>query len=323
MKYKQENNLNNWDKLRQGKQLDDQAAAPLRQIWEGSSTYGEEFQPDVEGALSRLKGRIAAEQHEARVVTMPARSGWLRKVAAVAILAVATVAMYFALNNDSSPTGWTTIQTAANEIREVILPDGSTISLNENTSLAYNNDLNTADERRIELEGEAFFDVKRRPEQAFVIRTPRAEVKVLGTSFNVRALPGTQRTEVEVSTGKVAVTGLKTGEKTVLLEASDAVIVSEQGYDTFLDNNSPLNSSAWRTGELSFRGSDLATALNVIERTYGVDLRWDTNTINGCTITGNWATESFTDVLLILEGITGLNIQDLGGKVYQLSGSCQ
>lgn len=320
MKRNKENTLDNWEKLRQSNAAD--ANHPLDRIWDGSASYGEEFQPDVEAGLQRLKGRMKAEAAPARVVSLSSRFGWLSRAAAVAVLAVLAVGLYSYINKDTVGSTWTNVSTAANEIREVILPDGSVVSLNENTQLSYNTDINTASTRSIQLEGEAFFDVKRRPKQPFIIRTQRAEVKVLGTSFNVRALAGSQRTEVEVTSGKVAVRGLESDEETVILEATDAMVVDTE-YEVFQDDNSPLNSDAWRTGELHFRASDLASALRVIERTYEVDLRWEHAAIQDCTITGNWSTESFADVLLLLEALTGMKISNLGGDVYQLSGSCK
>lgn len=320
MKEKKENTLNNWEKLRRGEQQTADSAGPLPKLWEGSSAYGQDFQPDVEAGLQRLKHRIQAD--EARIVPLSSRFSGLRKAAAVAILALVASASYFYLNSSSQAAAWTTVATAANETRALILPDGSSVQLNEETRLSYRTDLNTADQRSIELEGEAFFDVNRRPDQPFIINTARAEVKVLGTSFNVRAVAGTARTEVEVSTGKVAVRGLEAGEETVVLEATDAVVV-EDDYQLYMENNSPLNGDAWLTGKLSFRGVDLSSALDIIERTYQVDLRWDPTAVRNCTITGNWATESFSDVLLLLEGLTGMNIKAMGGDVYQLSGSCQ
>lgn len=320
MKKNKENTLDNWEKLRQGQEQN--PAQPLGRIWEGSATYGDDIQVDVEAGLQRLKGRIHADAAPAKVVSLTARFDWLMRAAAVAVLAVAAIGLYNYLEEGPQSGGWTTVTTAANEMRDVILPDGSVVSLNEETRLSYNTDINSADTRSIQLEGEAFFDVKRRPEQPFVITTQRAEVKVLGTSFNVRALAGSQRTEVEVSTGKVAVRGLENAEETVILEADDAVVI-DTDYEVYTDDNSPLNSEAWRTGELRFRASDLATALQVIERTYGVDLQWEDAALRDCTITGNWNTESFSDVLLLLEGLTGMKISNLGGNAYQLTGSCQ
>lgn len=320
MKRNKENTLDNWEKLRQGAGADSQY--PLGRIWDGSASYGEDFQPDVEAGLKRLKGRIQADAQPARVVSLTSRFGWLMRAAAVAVLAVVAISIYSYISEKPQAGTWTTVATAADEVREVILPDGSVVSLNEQTRLSYNTDINTADTRSIQLEGEAFFDVKRNPEQPFVIRTQRAEVKVLGTSFNVRALAGSQRTEVEVTSGKVAVRGLEAQEETVILEANDAVVV-DADYQVYTEDNSPLNSNAWRTGELRFRASDLASALHVIERTYDVDLQWEDAAIEDCTITGNWTTESFADVLLLLEGLTGMKISNLGGNAYQLSGSCQ
>ncbi|MEL6969769.1 MAG: FecR family protein [Bacteroidota bacterium] len=321
MKNKEENTLDTWDKLRTDRGPDAaNAEDPLARLWSGSANYGEAFQPDVEAGLNRLKKRMQAEGADGKVVSLKARTNWFSRAAAVAVIAVLATVLYYSLPQQGA-VEWNTVATAENETRELILPDGSVITLNEQTRLSYNSDLNTADERIIELEGEAFFDVKRRTEQPFKIRTQRALVEVLGTSFNVRAPAGTERAEVEVSTGKVAVRGLAADEEVVLLEANDAVVIEDE-YQLFLEDNSPLNSSAWRTGKLQFRSSKLADALNVIERNYQVDLRWDPNTIRNCTITGDWSSESFADVILILEALTGMDVQPLGEKAYQLSGSC-
>ena len=74
---------------------------------------------------------------------------------------------------------------------------------------------------------------------------------------------------------------------------------------------------------LRFQETQLADALEVIERTYDVDLRWDARAITNCTITGNWSSEKFTDILLLLDELTGMKAELIGEKAYQLSGTCK
>lgn len=69
----------------------------------------------------------------------------------------------------------------------ITLPDGSKIWLNSNTDIAYSNSSYNKEERVIELDGEAFFDVVTDPEKPFIVKTKGIEVKATGTSFNVRA----------------------------------------------------------------------------------------------------------------------------------------
>lgn len=94
------------------------------------------------------------------------------------------------------------ISTGIGERRTVILDDGTKVVLNANSRLSVG-DYTLS--RNVNLDGEAFFDVKKDPERPFTVHGGGLYIKVLGTSFNVRAYPGIQNTTVSVKTGKVQV----------------------------------------------------------------------------------------------------------------------
>jgi ferric-dicitrate binding protein FerR (iron transport regulator) len=130
------------------------------------------------------------------------------------------------------------------------LPDGSVITMNKNSSIAYNKQFKTRD---IELKGEAFFSVTPDKQRPFTIKTEEAQVLVTGTSFNVSTRTG--RTEVVVETGSVAVTNkkkkvvLKRGEKVTVRKNEPTLTkepVSDQLHNyyrskTFICNGTPLS----------------------------------------------------------------------------------
>lgn len=316
--------MRSWDKLRENQEQSAEADGLWQQLWSGSAAVGNDFQPDVEAGLSRLKQRIAQDDAPtAKMVSLSSSSRWLRSIAAAAVLALVAWGVNTFMVVDDTPYAWSEVTTAVGESREVVLPDGSTITLKENTRLSYRNDLDVAAIRDIRLEGDAFFDVNRRPEQPFIIRTARTEVKVLGTSFNVRETLSETHTTVEVSTGKVAVRSLEKNAEEVFLTAGQAVRVDDQGYQPYTLSKNLGKGTLSPADELQFRNISLEDALLQIEETYQVDLIWDAAAIRNCVLTGNWQEEDFKAVLTILNDLTGLSATAVGENRYQLAGSCE
>lgn len=313
-----EKELHYWNKLRKDGKAED---AGWQNIWNTSDQYGRDFNPDVEAGLRKLKHRIASdEQNPAKVVSMSSYR-WLRSVAAVGLLALLSWAGYNMLNNGSNVSAdWIEVQTAENEKRELVLPDGSVITLNENSTLAYQTNLNEADTRQVRLQGEAYFDIERRPEQAFKIATDRAEVSVLGTSFNVRAFAEEREMEVEVTSGLVAVRSLANNEE-VRLEAKEAVVLDAN--DHLVEQEAPLlNRQAWRTGKLNFRKTSIVEALNVLSRYYGVDFDFNASLFSNCSVTTNLENAPLSKAIETIEEMTPLQISKAGERHYQVNGQC-
>ena len=315
------NNLSNWKHLRQSKGKAGVDDKDLQKIWDHSNSYGQGFEPNVEFALKQLKNRIAKEPKVVRLT--PVRK-WMRIAAAILFLSLATVATYKYISNNTitSPSAWVNINTANNEQRDIILPDGSVITLNKNSHLSYASDINTATKRLVQLEGEAFFKVNRRPEQAFLITTPLSEVEVLGTSFNVRAYPDEAETEVEVSTGRVAFRDRKHQQESIL-EANQVAILDKENKLTEISTPA-LNRKAWKTGLLSFKETKIETALPLIARYYGIQLLTNAN-LSSCTISGDWEDETLEDALELIEYLSGggIEIKKISEGVYQVNGNCE
>lgn len=124
------------------------------------------------------------------------------------------------------------------------LEDGSVVYLAQESTLRYPEHF-AEDKREVNLQGEAFFDVAKKPEQTFMIETERVRVEVLGTAFNVRSNEGIPFS-LSVKRGRVKVL-LKQDEQTVFVEAGETVtlqagslLVSETGnpglFDRYLKN---------------------------------------------------------------------------------------
>jgi len=310
------NHLNDWELLQKRKGNTSDGDENLQQIWEHSESYGKTFQPDVEAGLSKLKNKISISPQIAKRIQM---RQWLRMAAAVLVIGLAGIATFRHFSAEATPIAWIDVKTADDEQREFILPDGSNITLNENSQLSYASHINSAEQRLVRLEGEAFFDVNRRPEQAFIIQTTQTEIEVLGTSFNVRAYSNETQTEVEVSTGRVAFRDLMTQQESILYAKQAAIIDANHNITAIAAP--ALNRRAWKTGVLSFKETDVQAAIPLIARYFDVQLNVSTELLS-CTITGNWENETLENVFVYIEGLTGLKIEQISNKVYRITGDC-
>lgn len=176
--------------------------------------------------------------------------------------------------------------------KSIVLADGSTITLNGEAKLIYPRKFNSAT-RNVSLEGEAFFSITKNPDKAFVINAKAAEIKVLGTSFNVIA--DDDKVEVLVESGKVRFSEINNTEKAVFLEKGDYAILKENLLSKSLMNDD--NYLSWKTQKMVFRSMPLKDVAKVIERTYHVSIQFENEDIAKEEINTTFDQESLNHVL--------------------------
>jgi len=189
------------------------------------------------------------------------------------------------------------ITSAANEKNiTVTLPDGSIIWLNRNSSLTYPARFNSQN-RTVKLDGEAFFDVARDESKPFVIDAGKAEVKVLGTSFNVMTDNGNSEVEVFVTTGSVLVSE-KEGERSVTLKPGFIGRVSDKTNISEL--NTDENYLSWNTEKLIYNGQDLGTVFSDLKRAYNIDIRTADTSIQKLTLTSVFEEQPHDTIIKVI-----------------------
>ena len=98
------------------------------------------------------------------------------------------------------------VATKSGSRTRIQLPDGSTVWLNGNSKLVYDNKSFGEKLRQVTLTGEAYFDVVKNVNKPFIIHTNRMDIKVVGTAFNVKAYPGEKNSEASLVRGSIEVT---------------------------------------------------------------------------------------------------------------------
>ncbi|MEL6968865.1 MAG: FecR domain-containing protein [Bacteroidota bacterium] len=215
----------------------------------------------------------AATTEEAPVVQLPARRRWLWSAAAAAVLVLSVAGWWWMLQ--SEPTALFADRT---EQGEFALPDGSVVSLNAVTEIRYAAH-NWNKERRLRLEGEAFFQVEKGV--PFIVETPYGTVEVLGTSFNVEARADVFR--VNCYTGKVRVS-LPNGESETITPKQGVEAVDGQLLARTVENE---NDIAWQQSIHHFTDQPLREVFAELERQYLVQVSFP-ETIRNQSYTGSF-----------------------------------
>ena len=215
-------------------------------------------------------------------------------------------------NTDRIAQARTLFQTTNDQIRLVILPDGSRIQMNRGTKFSYATHAFNLKQREVWLEGEAFFEVAKNKEKPFIIHTGTMQTTVRGTSFNVKAYPQLAENVVSVHTGKVEVSN-RNQMLAVLTKNKQLTFHSTTKH--FQTNDMDWeNAAGWMDGKLVLCNANVKELQFRIKQNFNADL-----TIEGSLLEGAMFNSSFnkgTGLKDILERICTLyNVH------YELSGN--
>lgn len=206
-----------------------------------SSMKQKEFNPDTLAAWEDLKEKLLA-QPEVKVVTINSNISRIKYYAAAAAVLLIIGIGYLLRQNTSSDFSQSIASTDHMEL--FYLPDSSLIWLNKNSQLSYSD--NFKEDRQVKLSGEAYFEVKRDPSRPFVIHTENALTKVLGTTFNLRAVAGEKDEQIVVTSGEVEF-GSKENEKSKkLLHQDDKGTIGQGEKEVKKMKNDNKSFLAWK-----------------------------------------------------------------------------
>ena len=194
-------------------------------------------------------------------------------------------------------------KTAFGETKTVILPDGSTVILNGNSSLQYQTDFHLAEIREVWLDGEAFFSIAHLPEnQKFIVNTSdNFNVEVLGTTFNV--LTREEKTKVVLNTGKIKL-NIRPDENTeehLLMNPGELVEFDNLSTTYIKRKVNPEAHSSWKSKKMIFENTSLSEILLLLEHTYGLEVEVADTSLLSQKVNGTIPTEN---VEVLLEGLT-------------------
>ena len=263
-------------------------------------------------AWLKLKNKISQPDVEVKSTRVFKLSPWLQ-VAAVAVVLIGVFGIYKYMN----PAAEQITLTAKNEILTDTLQDGSVISLNKNSSLTYPEKF-AKNERRVNLKGEAFFEIEPDSKRPFIIElSHESQVKVLGTSFNIEESDST--TEVFVKTGKVE---FKSSESTVVLMPGEKGILNyTSGKITKAESEQlDFNETYWLDQKLDFNKTKLIDVINILSAIFETKIELENPSAENCVLMTSFERESLEQILQIISTSFGLEVEQTSNG-YILKGN--
>ena len=188
------------------------------------------------------------------------------------------------------------------QVASIVLSDGTKVFLNAASALKYPVAF-TGNERRVEITGEAYFEVAKNTRQPFIVQTGMTEVTVLGTHFNVNAYDDEEVKKVTLIEGSVKVSSTSGN---VVIKPGQQIEVTKDDQLSVNLNADVSQVTAWQKGMFVFTQIDLNSMLRQVSRWYNVDIEYR-GTIQSGTLSGVLSRRSpLSEIIKMLEG-NGLN----------------
>lgn len=212
----------------------------------------------------------------------------------------------------------------------ISLGDGTHVWLNSGSKLRIPQKFD-GNFREVQLTGEAYFDVKKDPAHPFIVKTNKLNIKVLGTSFNVKAYPEEGTIETTLVNGLVTITksnqDLNDKEAVYLKPKQRATFVKETGNLILAETEKKLVNeeikvkvdkkreekiittkdidteqfTAWKDDKLVFKNEDFESLCIKLKRWYGVEINIKSESLKNYHYTGKLQKETINDVIKILQ----------------------
>ena len=180
-------------------------------------------------------------------------------------------------NKTGSSDQLNTLSTAKGEHYQVILPDGSKVWLNAASSITYPVSFVKQQERIVKLAGEAYFEIAKDKQHAFLVKTNKQEIKVLGTHFNVSAYEDDAITKTTLLEGSVRIVSehriSTSGEPSVVLKPGQQAVLTGQSFS--VSQIDTEESVAWKNGYFRFSKENITGVMRKLSRWYNLDVVYE------------------------------------------------
>lgn len=288
--------------------------------------------------FKKIKHKIGAEEQvrvtpAVPVITLPRRRRLFGRSAAAILffmLGGYGVYRYFHTAPVENPA-WQEKYTARKTRSKMILADGSTIALNSDSRLKYPVSFD-GPTREVYLTGEAFFNIRKDPDHPFIIHTDKMNIRVLGTSFNVRSYPGDAAMETTLLQGSIEVTFPDRPADKIILKPTDKLVIRNSitpadslqnlpakdsdkagnkgapetkyaltGLTYFRNQHNTIVETSWIDDKLVFSNEEFGNLARRLERWYGVSIVFDKMELMRIPFTGYFQKENITEALYALQ----------------------
>ncbi len=295
----------------------------------------------------RLENRIVNNDTIQKNKVMKFRYNWKTISVAASIAILIGISLYQGITLDNLRR----IDDNINEISappgsrtKVSLPDGSSVWLNSGSSLRYTNDFGLKN-RKVNLSGEAYFNVRHLGNIPFVVNTSALDIKVLGTEFNVKAYPDENSIETTLIKGEVEVNTSKKGSiySPIVLKSRQKIIYEKGKEDWEMENveetddkleikdsnadvpesnirianvSKPEDDAAWKDEKLIIKSETLDEMARKLERYYNVEIIFRDDSLKNYRFSGTLDQVTIEEVFRAIESTAPIEYTLLKNQIF-------
>lgn len=313
-------------KLLAGNGGEENIAQTLEDFWEQPLPY--KVNPEKKIDPDKLWKRVQQKINYTDIVEIrPKKYHWLKitAIAASLVFILGIAFLYFEKSKNEVEQS-NVVVTKKGSKSFVILPDGSKVWINNDSKLLYAN-FSDRKTREVTLIGEAYFDVVKDKTKPFIVHTTHADVRVLGTAFNVKAYASEPTTETTLLRGAVELTVKGKDPKRIALIPNQKLIISNKFSDNSINHQAQMvllnikktiadtltNETQWVANKLTFDQERLIDIVPVLERWYNVKIELKISQSDK-KISGTFENRSITDVLDAIQFACGFKYKIKDGN---------
>ena len=285
----------------------------LSQYWEQHDNHNQVF---VEDALQKALLRLNLPLNNVYEESTIHKSKFFKfsSIAAAASVAIIIVAAIFFAKQSKQKEVATPLaglekkQNSMGTKSTIQLADGSKVWLNADSKIQYPSSFEGST-REVYLNGEAFFEVAKNAKKPFIIHLANGTVRVLGTSFNIRAYDNEKTVETSVATGKVAfIPKYKSDDKkqdTVFLTPNNKVSYTYTVEKITIAPTLATDDNAWTEGKMIFKARSLQDIAIELERNFGKKVVFTDDIARAYVLTGSFQDNTLEEVMYYLSKTKG------------------
>lgn len=273
-----------------------------QEVWFSAIEEEESKRYDAGRAYAAFRERVAESQRKEEKRNFPWKTFYRYAAAVAALVLVAFFSYRSGETNLKHSLTAIEVEAPLGSQSKLRLPDGTLVVLNAGSRIAYPQDFGV-DTRKVELEGEGYFEVEHNTEMPFYVSSANLRVKVLGTKFNFRDYPDDEQAVVSLLEGKVALDNLMREEAEMTLLPDERIVLDKRAGQMKKESGHDRQVTDWMQGRLSFDETPLGEVAKILERSYDVRIHFAGDALKSYRFYGNFSRtgQSLEDILEALE----------------------
>ena len=260
-----------------------------REVWASAVSREVVLKYNKDKAFDTFKKRVASRKKEREELGQKFQLSVLwRYVAIVAImLAVGCFSYWQGGVNVKDTFEDISVEAPLGSRTKLYLPDGTLVWLNAGSRMTYSQGFGV-DNRKVELEGEGYFEVRHNEKSPFYVKTKDLQVQVMGTKFNFRDYPEDREVIVSLLEGKVGLHNLLKKQNKEILAPNERAVLNKENGHMIVESDAASNASQWTDGYLFFDEELLPDIARKLERSYNVNISIASDSLKTFRFYGNF-----------------------------------